>query len=182
VEENEYKRQLSKFVTQLAPYIKFLWERWQEFCQIVEKNAEQLIDYQKKHLGHYYKLIEKMKSCDIDLDNAKKTGDTKKEQRLKDVFKKLDIELAQLRSEMENRSNILKEQDFATWSIYNKPTNYLNLPKMFGDFYAPKDIVAPLSWINNGWNPRRPTHEESLLCDYAILCITYDKNIDKSEQ
>jgi len=146
--------------TQLHPHIEFLRGRWQEFCEMVEMNAEQMAHCQEEQRGKYYRMIEKHPA---DLEGNK---------------------LAEARIDEENKR--LQAQGWNLWKFMYE-YNYLKLPYISTSFYAPPEVVNPGLWIienDNGavnTNQREPKPEESLLCDYAILCYTHDHNVSKGE-
>jgi hypothetical protein len=164
---DEYKAQIA---TRLHPYIKFLRGRWQEFCEMVERNAEKLAYYQKKYIGPKERLIEKHKKY----EQAISANDTKK------IIERHKTELAQIQFRMDEEKRKQQKKGWATWRFQS--AEYLNLPVLLGDFCAPLDVVNPVSWILDGWNPRPSKPEESLLCDHAILCYVHDHNISSGEQ
>jgi hypothetical protein len=187
--ETSAKEYAAEITTQLHPHIKLLRDRWQEFCGMVEKNAEQLAHYQEKHIGQKDRLIKKYpRSFFPDLEEyrqAKDAGNTKKARQLEKVAEKNKAEFEQkwskIELEMDERRKMAQKQRWATWAYAHDSTRYLKLPDMFGEFYAPRYVVNPVSWILDDWNPSGPTTEESLLCDYAILCYVHDHNISGSE-
>ena len=186
ISAKEYAAQIT---TELRQYIPFLRDRWREFCTMVERNAEQLASYQEKHLGEKQRIIQKYPRSFFpnheEYKRVRDAGDTKKVEQLKKIAEKNEAKFNRIQLEMDERKKKAEKQGWVTWDV-NYDTQYLKLPVPWlpGEcFYAPPHVVNPLLWIlDKQGNPRRPTPEESLLCDYAILCYMHDHNISASEQ
>ena len=74
------------FKAQLHPHVEFLRGRWQEFCEMVEKNAEQLAYYQEKHIGPKERLIEKHKKYEQAISEGNKKTKTGQLQKIIEIF------------------------------------------------------------------------------------------------
>ena len=147
-------------INEVHKHIAFMREQWREFCEWMETNAEKMAHCQEEQWGEYYRMIEKHPA---DLEGYKR---------------------AKARIDEENKR--LQAQGWNLWKFMYE-YNYLKLPYISTSFYAPPEVVNPGLWIienDNGavnTNQREPKPEESLLCDYAILCYTHDHNVSKGE-
>ncbi len=158
----------------------FFCAKWGEFCQWVEDCAKILEKYQKEHTDEKCQFQEEEERPLVDKYNAAIEVDDKK--AINDLRKTLDekkVKCKTIESKMEKRSKELKQKGWHTWSYWDML--YLDFP-MKGGFPAPPDIVNPILWLFNKYNPRQPNESEQLLLDCALLCVTHDVGVVERKQ
>ncbi len=153
----------------------FFCKKWVEFCQWIEDCGKQLEKYQKEHTDEKYYFQEEEERPLVEKYNAAiEANDKKAVNCLSKALDKKKVEYRQIESKMEKRSQGLKQKGWYTWSYWDML--HLDFP-MKGGFPAPPDIVNPILWLFNKYNPRQPNQREQLLLDCALLCVTHDVGV-----